>query len=102
MDERRALLRRRTLLSGKIEFFGRSTFECVIRNLSDGGARVRCDQHVALPDVFDLVIEKSMERRSARAVWRSENDIGLAFSSNLLTFDPRRGSPRGEGADQET
>lgn len=99
MNERREHMRRRTLMSGKIEFFGRSTFECVIRNLSTAGARVRCDQHVALPDAFDLVMEKSSERRFARVVWRSERDIGLAFSSNVLTLGPRR-RLRGEGTDQ--
>jgi hypothetical protein len=94
MDERRRFSRRRTLLSGRVEFFGRSTFECIIRDLSENGARIRCDQHVALPDIFDLVVEKTEERRSGRVVWRSENDIGLVFSSNVLAFDQRRAPPR--------
>lgn len=74
------------MLSGKIEFLARSTFECVIRDLSEAGARLRCDQHIALPDVLDLVIE----RRCAQVVWRRENDIGLVFPPNVLSLDGRR------------
>lgn len=95
MEERRRTLRRRTLLSGKIEFLDRSTFECVIRNLSETGAKVRCDQQIVLPDVFDLVIEKMDERRSVRAVWRGQDEIGLKFMTaedyeNVLSFASRR------------
>lgn len=96
MIERRRHYRRRTLLSGKIEFLGRSTFECVIRDLSEAGARLRCDQHVALPDLLDLVIEKTSERRCAQVVWRRECEIGLAFPANILSLDAWR-SPTGDG-----
>jgi hypothetical protein len=94
MEERRGLFRRRTLLRGKIEFFGRSTFECVIRNLSDTGAKLCCEQHIALPDNFELVIEKTNEKVSACAVWRSATEIGVAFRQrktidNVVAFSPR-------------
>ncbi|PPD41911.1 MAG: pilus assembly protein PilZ [Methylocystis sp.] len=94
MEERRQSLRRRTLLGGKIEFLDRSTFECVVRNLSETGARVRCDQQIALPDVFSLVIGKLDERRQVRAIWRRENEIGLKFMTaadydNVLSFTPK-------------
>lgn len=95
MEERRQSLRRRTLLSGRVEFLDRSTFNCVIRNMSDSGARVRCDQQIALPDVFTLFIEKMDEKRDVRAIWRSENEIGLKFMTpedyeNVLSFTPKR------------
>lgn len=90
MKERRIYLRRRTLLGARIEFFERPTFDCVVRNLSEGGARVQCDQQIELPDVFDLVIDKTEERRTARAVWRLERDIGLRFFANVVTLRPKR------------
>lgn len=96
MTERRRHYRRRTLLSGKIEFLGRSTFDCVIRDLSEAGARLRCDQHIAFPDVLELVIEKTSERRCAQVVWRMESEVGLAFPPNVLSLDARR-PPVGEG-----
>lgn len=78
-EERRQSLRRRTLLSGRTEFLDRSTFECVIRNLSETGAKIHCDHQIVLPDVFDLVIAKMSERRRARAIWRRREEIGLKF-----------------------
>ena len=95
MEERRQSLRRRTLLSGRVEFLDRSTFECVVRNLSETGAKVRCEQQIALPDVFTLVIEKTDERRDARAIWRRQDESGLKFMTpedydNVLTFGARR------------
>lgn len=93
--ERRQELRRKTLLSGRIEFFDRSVFDCVIRNLSERGARISCDQQVALPDVFDLILVKRRTRKRVRAVWRDEDGIGLTFLgedefSNVLSFAPAR------------
>lgn len=91
--ERRQELRRKTLLSGRIEFLNRSVFDCVIRNISDGGAKISCDQQVALPDFFDLILVKQQTRKRARAVWRGGDGIGLSFVgddeySNVLSFAP--------------
>lgn len=93
MTERRQTLRQRTLLSGRVEFFGRATFDCVIRNLSDSGARISCAQNVALPDLFHLVILKKDERRRVRTVWRGEEVVGLEFLAdadydNVVAFIP--------------
>ncbi|QGM99179.1 PilZ domain-containing protein [Methylocystis parvus] len=81
MEERRRSVRRRTLLTGRIVFRDMSTFECVVRDLSEAGARLRCDQQVVLPEAFCLAIEKLGEKRPARAIWRRDGDIGLAFVS---------------------
>lgn len=91
--ERRQELRRKTLLTGRVEFFNRSVFDCVIRNLSDGGARITCDQQVVLPDVFDLILVKQQERKRVRAIWRGGEAIGLSFVgedeyTNVLSFSP--------------
>ncbi|MCC3243728.1 PilZ domain-containing protein [Methylocystis sp. WRRC1] len=95
--ERRRAMRRRTLLTGRIEF-ERSAFDCVIRNLSDTGAKICCDEEIALPDVFRLFIERKGELRDVRAVWRARDGIGLEFLSaeefgNVLVFEPARGGP---------
>lgn len=94
MRERRQFFRRRTLLSGKIEFFDRSNFDCAIRNLSERGARIKCDQEMVLPDIFNLVILRSDQRRVVRAIWRSGADVGVAFASNVLAFPPARDGAR--------
>lgn len=91
--ERRQALRHRTLLGGRIEFLGRATFDCVIRNLSGTGAKISCAQHIALPDFFHLVILKRAERRRVRTIWRGDEVVGLEFLEdddyeNVVAFVP--------------
>lgn len=91
--ERRQELRRKTLLTGRIEFLNRSVFDCVVRNLSDSGAKISCDQQIALPDLFELIFVKQQMRKRVRAIWRDEDGIGLSFLgddeySNVLSFAP--------------
>lgn len=91
--ERRQELRRKTLLTGRIEFLNRSVFDCVVRNLSDSGAKISCDQQIALPDLFELIFVKQQMRKRVRAVWRDDEVIGLSFLSddeysNVLSFAP--------------
>jgi len=94
MIERRQDMRRRTLLTGQIEFLNRSVFDCVIRNLSDCGARITCDQQIALPDIFEVVFVKQNQRRRVRAMWRGDGVMGVSFLAedeyrNVLPFEPR-------------
>ncbi|WP_407168668.1 hypothetical protein [Bradyrhizobium sp. ORS 111] len=47
--------RGRTLLAGKLVFnFGRSTFDCTIRQLTDAGATVELERTVGIPDSVQL------------------------------------------------
>lgn len=81
MDERRRSPRRRKLLTGKIIMRDMSEWSCVVRDLSEGGARVRIDQLTSLPEHFDLSIESLKERRATSTIWRRDGEIGLAFDS---------------------
>lgn len=90
-SNRRQTLRRRTLLSGKIDFHNRAVFDCVVRNISAGGAKIACAQQIALPDIFHLSIPQKDERRRARAVWRGREEIGVRFlgdDENIIDFPP--------------
>jgi hypothetical protein len=49
-----------SLLKGRVIFPDRpSTMDCVVRDLSDGGARPQIGHHVAVPDRFDLYMRPS-------------------------------------------
>jgi len=79
--ERRRAPRSRTLLGGIIAFNGRrSTLDCQIRNLSDGGALMMISDAVALPQAFELEITSRQRQYSARAVWRSGERVGVVFT----------------------
>lgn len=78
-EERRGALRHRTLKGGLIHFNdGRSTITCMVRNLSEHGARLRVESVIGIPDEFVLGLEHGA-RMAARVVWRRGNELGITF-----------------------
>ncbi|MBR0794253.1 diguanylate cyclase [Bradyrhizobium jicamae] len=72
--------RGRTFLAGKIIFnFGRSTFDCTIRQLTDGGATVELDGILAIPERVQLLVRGAEHPRPCKRLWQSERQVGLAF-----------------------
>lgn len=71
--------RRRVLKGAKIVFNTRqSAIDCVVRNLSETGVRLRVDGALSVPDEFDLLIDTG-ERYACRVVRRKMNELGVAF-----------------------
>ena len=72
--------RSRTLLAARIVYHeGSATLDCVIRNMSETGAKLGCDAGVTIPAVFDLhIIQKNVTRR-ASLKWQSGTELGVAF-----------------------
>ncbi len=78
-SERRSSQRQRTLKGGRIVFNGgRSTIECVVRNLSETGAKLKVNSILGIPDGFELLLSDGSRQR-CRLVWRSMTEIGVAF-----------------------
>jgi hypothetical protein len=81
MTERRAVPRQRTFLRGVLSFhFGNSSEDCLIRNLTEEGARLELP-HPNAPDAFELLIPARELRRRAHAVWRNGGQIGVRFDA---------------------
>ena len=78
MSEKRAAVRHRVLKRGTIAFGG-GGFDCTVRNLSTGGARIDLTDPVALPPTFLLVIEADQFIRRCRSVWNNRTQMGVAF-----------------------
>jgi diguanylate cyclase (GGDEF)-like protein len=80
MQERRKVMRTRSLLHGRILFNDRrSVIDCVIRNLSNLGASLEVANVVGIPPAFDLQIDHEAESRRCVAIWYGENRIGVEF-----------------------
>ncbi len=80
MEERRRAHRQRTYLGGQVEFHQRCPrLECLVRNMSQNGARLIFPRPVAIPDQFELTIQQTGDSRRARIVWRVEKEAGVAF-----------------------
>ncbi|WP_075217842.1 hypothetical protein [Mongoliimonas terrestris] len=94
MDNRRTNLRKRTLKGGKIVFGDfRYTFDCVVRDVSDEGARLKCDHVAETPDTFYLFDPSDHSLRHAVVRWRTEREIGIVFDGAPIDIyasnDPR-------------
>lgn len=83
MLERREHLRLKTLKSGKVVFNrNASIIDCVIRDLSRAGARLRFAGAPILPEQFHLEIvmaDGSKRREKCRVIWRRADEMGVVF-----------------------
>lgn len=79
--ERRAQVRRRALMTGTIRFKTRSgSLSCVVRNMSDKGAKLVVTGSMWLPESFELEIPHQDLRIEARPVWREATEMGIVFT----------------------
>ncbi len=79
--ERRAYPRQRVFKRVKAIFLNRSVIDCVMRDVSVGGARLACRQAALFPDRFQLVFMNEREMRDVRVAWRGIDEIGVQFTS---------------------
>jgi hypothetical protein len=80
MQDRRKLHRDRTYLGGLIAFDYRgSALECLVRNLSEDGAKIVFSDAAAVPAEFDVMIHRKGESRRAHLVWRDQTQAGIQF-----------------------
>ena len=79
--EERSAPRHRVLKGGQIRF-GQSAIDCVIRDLSATGARIKINSPLWYPDAFTLVLTADGTARKCRVVWRGDREIGLAFEDD--------------------
>ncbi len=78
--EKRQSRRRRLLKSGTISPDGIGTcFDCVIRNISDTGVRVKVVAQIGIPKKFRFNFPEEGIDRAAEVVWRTEKEIGAMF-----------------------
>ncbi len=84
MNENRITERTRTFLKGRIEYGnGQASIECLIRDLSESGARIAVSESVTLPDHFRLFVPKTNRWISAQSRWRRGNLIGVSFDTEI-------------------
>ena len=78
--ERRREHRVRSVLQGRVIYNGgNSAFDCIVRDLSEQGAKVQFSAAVALPQKIELDIPNRGERKPAIVRWRHEDLVGLEF-----------------------
>lgn len=81
-SELRRDVRKRTFLKGLIIFnSGAASMDCVIRDLSDIGARIELSETSALPEVFDLYIQNKDATFRSTMCWRRGGEVGVTFDN---------------------
>ena len=90
MNERRASRRQKSFLRGVVYFDKRrSETACLVRDLSEDGARIVLSQTITIPDVIELQIPQRQQTLSARVQWRRADEVGLSFSKPDTATTPR-------------
>ncbi len=84
MDERRTLARQKSFLQGRIYFNNRrSSIDCLVRDYSETGARLKLSEAITVPEVMELYIPNREEMHRARVEWRSGNEMGVSFGDEM-------------------
>ena len=82
MGERRQAGRRKSFLRGLVYFDNKhGALSCLVRDLSDEGARIIFSENVTVPETFDLHILQKNQTLRARVTWRRGGEIGLGFGA---------------------
>jgi hypothetical protein len=83
MPERRTASRHKSLLQGRVYYNSRrSSVDCLVRDVSDKGARLVFGESVAVPDVVELYLPNKDEVRRAKVQWRKGHEMGVDFGGD--------------------
>lgn len=82
MGERRLTRRQKSFLRGFVYFDKRrGVMSCLVRDLSENGARIIFSQSVNIPGTINLHIPQRDQTFRAKVTWRRGDEIGLALTS---------------------
>jgi hypothetical protein len=80
MSEKRRIQRTQVLKGAKIIFGNRSCLlDCVVKNLTNSGARLELPSLIGIPPSFELSFDQGRIMRSCRVMWQKGNNIGVSF-----------------------
>lgn len=86
MGERRQSIRQKSFLRGCVYFNKkRSAVDCLIRDISDEGARIIFSDAVNVPDIVELYIPQKEQTLRSRVQWRHGHEVGIAFTDFTAT-----------------
>ena len=78
MDHNRDTQHQNAIKVGTISFEG-SGIDCLVRNMSVGGANLEVESQIGIPSSFNLVINVEHSNHHSHVVWRKARRIGVAF-----------------------
>jgi len=84
MPEQRKEARRNVTLQGAmLPYDSSSVIICMIRDLTEAGARLKMAVRSDVPDTFDLLIhteDGTVRRKRCTVAWKDGNQVGVSFN----------------------
>lgn len=88
MSERRNARRAKSFLRGFVYVSRKQdAVPCMIRDVSETGARIAFSDKVSLPDTVELYIPQRKQTLRAKVCWRRGDEVGLAFNVSAKHSD---------------
>ncbi len=88
-SDQRSVHRKRTFLSGKLSYCDEAfSCDCVIRDISERGARVSVTNPQFIPERVVLIELKGLLAYDAIIRWRQGKMLGLFFEREIALDDP--------------
>jgi hypothetical protein len=86
MKEQRQIPRQKSFLRGFV-YFGNSpsAVDCLVRDISGTGARLKISGGFPAADIIDLHIPIKGQTLHAKVQWREADEIGIAFVSSAAS-----------------
>jgi len=79
MQDRRRASRSHVLKGAKIVLGTSSVIDCVVRNVTNAGARIQIANTVELPEGLGLSFDGGFSIRPCRIAWRTVTETGVEF-----------------------
>ncbi len=77
--EKRQYQRNRAFLGGRIIFnHGHSAMDCIVKEISEGGAQVKLENALGVPARFELILNDGRVFE-CKLCWRKMNAVGIEF-----------------------
>jgi hypothetical protein len=92
MRERRGIVRQKSLLQARIYLnHRRSSIDCVLRDATKAGGRLKLHESTALPKFFEIYVPSKDRYLQARTVWHRGHYVGVSWEEEEL--DPTAAAP---------
>ncbi len=82
---RRVKPRRMTLLGGRLYDAAGKGWDCLIKDLSRSGVKVRTDARFEVGDIIDIKFNKFEDIRGCEVMWAEDGFLGLRFIGEMNT-----------------
>jgi len=85
--EKRRFGRRQTYIRAWIKISGRPSVACIVRDLSEGGALIECEEETWLPYSFRVIAEDKSIDRVCEIRHQNGNRTGVEFMAQAEAYD---------------